>query len=291
MARSDEAAEKVAETRAEVVRTSLETVGVNELAGADVVVHAAALATDWAPSEAFHRTNVVGTIRMLGAARTAGVRKFIHISSDSVLFAGSHLRDVDEQTPYPMRSPFPYAATKAEAEREVIAANMPDAGFETVVLRPILVWGPGDQTTLPEIAEIVENGSWIWVSGGRTKVNTTHIDNLVLATELAITNGRGGEIYFITDGEISELRTFLTAYAATAGVALEGPSVPRALAKALAWSIETGWRVFRPGMEPPVSRFAVATFASDVYVKSTKARDELGYVPVMDVTTGLRRLS
>ena len=52
-------------------------------------------------------------------------------------------------------------------------------GFETVVIRPRFVWGPGDQTVLPAIVEAVESGRFAWIGGGGHKTSTTHIDNCV----------------------------------------------------------------------------------------------------------------
>src|SRR5690606_20111102 len=54
------------------------------LQGVDAVVHAAARAADWGPWDAFYRTNVLGTQRLLDAAAKAGTRRFVLISSVAV---------------------------------------------------------------------------------------------------------------------------------------------------------------------------------------------------------------
>lgn len=71
---------------------------------------------------------------MLDEARRAGVRRFVHIGTEAVLFDGHDLVDVDESRAYPARQRFLYSETKAEAERRVLAAHA--TGVETVSLRP-----------------------------------------------------------------------------------------------------------------------------------------------------------
>ena len=52
------------------------------------------------------------------------------------------------------------------AEQAVRDAN--GDGFETVVVRPRLVWGPGDTTILPSLVQAVEKGRFAWIGGGAT---------------------------------------------------------------------------------------------------------------------------
>ena len=109
----------------------------------------AAFVEQWGPRDAWRKFNVDGTARMLKAARDAGAKRFIHIGTEAALFHGQHLRGVDETYPLAPNSPYPYSSTKAQAEQLVRAANAP--GFETIVLRPRFIWGPGDTTLLPLI--------------------------------------------------------------------------------------------------------------------------------------------
>ena len=94
---------------------------------------------------------VIGTERLLDAARQAGVRRLVHVSTESVLAEGNPLVNVDEAAPYP-EHPLPrYPLTKQLAERRVRAAN--GDGLETVVIRPRLIWGDNDTSLLPQLAE------------------------------------------------------------------------------------------------------------------------------------------
>ena len=93
--------------------------------GADAVIHVAGLIN--APDRAaFERVNVDGTRAMVDAAREAGVRRFIHVSSLAARESG--LSD--------------YGRSKARSEREVAAS-----GLDWTIIRPPAIYGPGDRET------------------------------------------------------------------------------------------------------------------------------------------------
>jgi len=274
---------------AEPVRGDLVSLAPGDLPACDAVVHCAAYVEAWGTREDYRRVNVEGTERLLAAVRAAGARRFVHMSTEAVLWRGQHLRDVDETHPYPETTPFLYAETKAEAERRVLAAATED--FATVVLRPRLVWGPGDQTLVPEARRMVERGAFSWLDGGRAVTSTTHIANLVHATELALEKGRAGQVYFVSDGERHDFRSFLTRLLGAHGVTLPERSLPGWLVRPLAAAVEGGWRALRLRGAPPLTRHAVALLCCDCTVRDDKARAELGYAPVIGVEEGLAALA
>ncbi len=93
------------------------------LAGADAVVHLAALPRDWNGGRDLARVNTEGTRHVLDAARAAGVRRFVHLGALGV---------ADDPTLH-------YASSKARAERLVA-----ESGLDWTILKPSLLWGPGD---------------------------------------------------------------------------------------------------------------------------------------------------
>ncbi len=110
--------------------------------GCDIIFHVAAKAGVWGPFADYYRANVEGTRNVISACRALGIHRLVYTSSPSVVFNGRDMEGVDESAPYPAHHEAPYAATKAEAERLVLAANVPD--LAVVALRPHLIWGPGD---------------------------------------------------------------------------------------------------------------------------------------------------
>jgi nucleoside-diphosphate-sugar epimerase len=259
------------------------------MAGCDLVVHAAGNTDQWAPREAFERVNVTGTAEVLAAARAAGVPRLVHVSTEAVLADGRPLHNVDETYPRPARLVGDYAVTKAAAEDLVLTANGP--GLATVVVRPRLVWGPGDATILPAVVAAARAGRFAWIDGGHYLTSTCHVTNTCAGIVAAGREGRGGEVYFLTDGPPVEFRVFLTQLAATAGVELGTRSLPRSLAWAAATALEPAWRLLPLPGAPPITRTFLALSAQEMTVDDSKARQEIGYRPPVDRAGGLADLA
>ncbi len=126
-------------------------------AGCGLAVHLAAHVGQWGTREDFLAGNVTGTENALAGCREAGVSRFVHCGTEAALIAGEPLRSVDETAPLRPDSKALYSQTKAMAELAVRAANAD--GFETVVVRPRLVWGKGDTTLLPAIVDARPGGT------------------------------------------------------------------------------------------------------------------------------------
>ncbi len=289
MSRSQKSDTAIRALGASPVRCDLEHVAAADMEGAEAVVHCAAFVEPWGPRDAWKRFNVDGTARMLAAAREAGVGRFIHISTESVLWNGQHLRGVDETYPLAPDSPYPYAATKAQAELLVQAANAP--GFETIILRPRFIWGPGDTTLLPTIEKMAKSGQWMWVNHGRALTSTTHIANLVHAIELALSEGRAGEAYFILDDGMRSMHEMISGIASARGLMLPERSAPGWFADVLGATCEFLWGTLPLGGEPPITRFSAMILSRDSMLKDDKARAEMGYRPVISVEEGLKGLA
>ena len=291
MSRSEASDEKIRALGVEPVRSSLGSVTVEQLADCDAIIHCAAYVEEWGPYSTYERMNVQGTKQLLDIAKQAGVERFVHISTEASLFYGQHMRNVDESTALATHSPFPYSKTKALAEIAVNEANDPDSGFSTIILRPRLIWGPGDQTVLAVILKMAAANKFAWVDGGKIKTSTTHIHNLVHAIELSLSEGGAGETYFILDGAAVTFHDFMTAYARTAGTDLGERSVPGWVARTLANILEPLWRLVRAKSTPPITRFAAYIMSREGTMTDEKARSKMNYKPVISVEAGLQALS
>jgi nucleoside-diphosphate-sugar epimerase len=290
LARSDAAEAAVRERGATPVRGDLGDAASLEggSVGCDVCFHSAAKVEDWGDPADFERQNVQGTANVIAASRKAGVRRLVHVGTEAALTAGQPLVRVDEGAPLRPDSPFPYSWSKAKAEQLVRAAN--GDGLETVVVRPRFVWGRGDTTLLPAIAELVRSGRFRWVGGGRHLTDTTHVDNTVEGLWLGATRAPAGGVYFVTDGEPVVFREFVTAMMETQGVSMPDKSVPGGAATFAASAAERAWRLLRRPGPPPLTGFAVWVSSKECTLDIGRAREELGYAPLTTRDEGLRQL-
>jgi nucleoside-diphosphate-sugar epimerase len=290
LARSNSSAAKVTALGAEPVSGELaERAGMRAGAeGCEYAFHAAAHLGEWGTREAFVRDNVDGTRNALEGSREAGVRRFVHVGTEAALLAGTPLVNVDEDAPLRPDSKALYPATKAMAEQAVRAANAD--GFETVVVRPRLVWGPGDTTIVPSLTQAIERKRFSWIGGGRHLTATTHVDNTVEGLVLGATRGRSGGVYFVTDGEPVVFREFITELLRANGVEPPDRNMPAAVARVAAAASEGTWKTFRLKGSPPVTRLAYWLSAQECTIDISRARAELAYEPVISREEGLAGL-
>jgi nucleoside-diphosphate-sugar epimerase len=290
LARSPAAAASVGERGAEPVHGELADVDAMRAGaeGCELAFHAAATLGDWGRREDFERGNVEGTKNVLRACAEAGVRRFLHVSTEAVLLAGHPLVNVDETAPLRPDSPALYSSTKARAEEAALAAN--GDRLETVVVRPRFVWGRGDTTLLPRMVELVRNGRFAWIGGGRHRTATTHVANTVEGLVRGAEKGRPGNVYFVTDGEPVVFREFVGALLESQGASPPTRSIPPAVASALASAGEAAWRLLPLPGAPPLTRFTYWVSAQECTINTDKAHEQLGYEPIITIDEGLAEL-
>jgi len=290
LARSEAAATLVTQAAAIPVPGDLENQEAlcQGMEGCDVVFHLAAIKGMWGRFEDSQRVNVTGTAQVLAAARAARVPRVVYTSTEAVLAGGAPLVNVDETRPRPARPVGAYAVTKGMAEDLVLAANSPE--LSTVIVRPRLIWGPGDTDSLPQLIAAVRSRRFAWIDGGHYLTSTCHVSNACEGLLLAAERGRGGEIYFISDGTPVQMRSFLTAWLHTADAEPGNRSIPRWLAKLMAFCAEFTWQTFRLSGNPPLTRLAVQLMGEEVTVSDAKVRRELGYEGKVSREEGLASL-
>jgi len=259
--------------------------------GRQWVFHTAGRVGDWGTAGEFRRANVDGTARVIAACRRNRVRRLVHVSSLTVLGLPRDGAPVDEETPPASRAADPYTAGKIAGENQVRRANGQD-GLETVVVRPGVIWGPGDATFLPRFASLLRRGKMVLVAGGRNSIGLSHVDNLVQGMLLAAAvPAAAGQVYHLTDGEEITAAEVFRLLAEALGVPPPRRSVSFTAAYAAASLMEAWARLRRQASPPAFTRFGVRLVASDSRYDIGKARRELGYRPVMTFRQGVAALA
>ncbi len=253
--------------------------------GMDVVFHAAACVGIWGPRRTFWQVNVEGTRNVIAACRRAGVPRLV--------FTDDELCGVDESHPYPPRHLAHYPASKAAAERLVLAANNP--ALATVALRPHLIWGPGDPHLIPRVVERARQGRLVQVGDGRNLVDVTYIDNAAEAHVLAADPlhpgaACAGRAYFISQGEPVCLWPWLNDLLAKLGAPGTTRTISYNTAYRLGRCCELVWSGLHLRTEPPMTRFLASQLARSHYFDITTARRDLGYKPRVLMSDGLDRV-
>ncbi len=269
LARSDEAAERVASIGAEPVRGDLLAGGEWEsaLAGCPTLFHVAGEVA------MCHRgrleVNVAGTDRVIAAAARAGVRRVVFTSSAATI--GEAKGEVGtEATPHPGRYLSDYARTKHEAEMRAFT-DADAAGMDLVSVNPSSVQGPGRVTGSARIFIGYLQGRLRWAV--RTRLPIVFADDVAEAHLLAESRGRAGERYLV-NGWSPTVDEVVGVLAASAGVEHRVRYLPTWLLTTAATAVEAVWEF--GGREPPLCRAMAREVAHGHLYDSSKIEGELG---------------
>ncbi len=254
-------------------------------AGADVVVHTAAIVSNAYDVDESWRVNALGTRNVLDAAVSAGARRFVHISSVRAFSDLGFPDGVDER--HPVRPDGnPYVDTKIASEQVVLQAHA--AGeIEAVVVRPGDVYGPESRpwTVLP--LEIIKSNRFILPAMGRGIFSPVYVDDLVTGLTLAAERPEAaGQVFTIGPPHGVPAKEFFGHYYRMLGK--RGPvCLPTPLAVAAARVAGAAERL--RGNRTEINAASMRYLARPGGYSIEKARRLLGYEPQVDRAEGMRR--
>lgn len=175
------------------------------LADVDVIVHAAARVhvmneASLDPLAAFREVNVEATLNLARQAAASGVKRFIFISSIKVNGEGTApgIAFSADDLPAPID---PYGISKLEAEQglRVLAA---DTGMEVVIIRPVLVYGPGVKANFLAMMRWLYCGVPLPFGAVHNQRSLVSLDNLVdLIVTCSEHPAAANQIFLASDGE------------------------------------------------------------------------------------------
>lgn len=254
------------------------------LTGVTSVVHLAARVHETAVGardslELFRKTNVEGTRLLLEEAATAGVRRFLFLSSVKAVGESNSEAWNEESAPRPVT---PYGISKLEAET-VVREGGRRLGLETVILRLPLVYGPGVRANALQLVRLIEWGVPLPLGRVRNRRSMVALANVVGAIQAVLTTpSAAGHTFFVSDGRDVSTPELVRLIAA----AMDRPArlipLPITLLRAIG---RTGDVLARLGPTPLTSS-AMGRLLNSLVVDSTKLRHVTGFVPPVTVEQG-----
>ncbi len=228
----------------------------------DAVIHIAGAIN--APDRAtFEAINAGGTAALVDAARAAGVRRFIHISSLSA-------REPQLSN---------YGWSKAKSER-IVAAS----GLDWTIIRPPAIYGPGDHETFA-LFKMARRGVVALPPGGRFSV--IHVEDLCrLMLDVLDSDDSWSEIYEPDDGTAEgwEHRHFARTLASTFNKRAVTLATPRPLMHAAALAA-----IVVRGRKAKLTQDRVRYFCHPDWVAAAERRPPPQlWEPAIRTPTGLR---
>lgn len=247
------------------------------LQGVDTVVHLAArvhVMNDKVldPLAEFRRVNVEGTLVLARQAAAAGVRRFVFVSSikvngESTLPGKPFTAD---DTPAPQDG---YGISKYEAETGLLALAR-NAGMEVVIIRPVLVYGPGVGANFLSMMRWLKKGVPLPLGAIRNRRSMVALDNLVDLIAVCLDHpAASGQVFLASDGEDLSTPDLLRRTANALGKRAFLVPVPAIFLKVGAGLIGKG----------DVAQRLCGSLQADI----SKNKTLLGWIPPVSVDAGL----
>lgn len=249
------------------------------LDGIATVIHCAARvhlmnddATD--PLREFRRINVDGALQLARQAAEAGVKRFVFISSIKVngesTLAGEPFTAA--QAPAPID---PYGVSKWEAEQQLRRLSA-ETGMEVVIIRPVLVYGPGVKANFLNMMKCLYKGVPLPLGAIDNKRSIVALDNLVDLIVTCIDHPRAAnQTFLVSDGEDLSTTELLQRMSKALGKRPRLLPVP-------AWMLESAAKV--------VGKQSIAQrLCGSLQVDISYTRERLSWTPPVSVDTALRK--
>ena len=260
----------------------------------DCVFHVAALAGVWVDYNSFYCINYIGTRNLVDKCLSDNVSRFIYTSTPSVVFGEDDIVNGDESLDYPEKYYTHYAKTKSMAENYVKEKS--NENFLTISIRPHLIWGEGDPHLIPRLKEKARSGRLKVVGDGENLVDVIHVSNAAHAHILAMESlvkktDLSGNAYFVGQERPVNMWHFLNQILEVYKIDKIEDKISFSIAYYIGFVLEILYRIIGiKSPEPPMTRFIALQLAKSHYFSHAKAKNDLGYSPLISVEEGLLRL-
>ena len=244
------------------------------MTGVDTVFHTAAYVELGLVNEAeMERVNVQGTRAVLEAAQAAGVSKLVYCSTIGIF--GDTRGKVVNETFKRTQTDFSSAYDRTKYTAQELVDRFAALGLPVVSVLPSGIFGADDPHFGPVMQQFVKGRLKLWAGGDRI-TGIVHVDDLANAMILAAEQGKSGEHYIISAGDLTT-REMFEIFSQETGISVPREA-PKALVRLAGNILDPIGRLFK--WQPPLSRERVHyVYDRCVRVDATKARQELAWHP------------
>jgi nucleoside-diphosphate-sugar epimerase len=255
--------------------------------GVDLVWHAGARTGIWGPRSEYEAVNVRGVEALLDAAMAAGVERFVHISSHTV--HGSDVGGIaDETAPFQIESN-PYVWSKIMGER-LLEAAIKDRKAPVTIIRAGLIYGPRDMANFYRFATMIEKGRMVVLGSGDNHMPLIYVRDVAQGVLQASQAQEAlGRAYLLVNDQPVTQRQFLDAIAAELDAPPPRWHLPYRLALTIGLAAETAGHLLKWQQPPPLTRFGLRLLGGENRFVISRAREEIGFSPQIDLAEGIRR--
>lgn len=250
----------------------------------DIVFHLASLYRQQRISKnMFTMVNVESTRALLEDSIAGGVKRFVHCSTVGVQGVITN-PPVKEDAPYNPGTPYQESRMKAE---KLVLSYFQKGMIESVVVRPVCVYGPGSKRFL-ELFQNIYKRNFRMIGKGNNLCHLTYVEDLVTGIILAGESPAApGQIYTLAGNEYLPLRELVKIVAELFDKPVPKIRIPLWPVRIAAFFSDLVSR--SPQIEPTLPRKLLNLFTRDKAFDISKARKELNYNPATPLREGLTR--
>lgn len=221
--------------------------------------------------------NVDYTRKLLECCARDKVGKFIHLSSVAAM--GSACVNANEDVDCIPVSDYDISKLRSEGVVKDFESRI-----DYVILRPSMVYGPGEVKNKFSLFKAVKKGYYFNI-GKENKMSFVYVDDLCEAIILCFNNKMKNETFIITDGNVSSMKQFSELIARELGV-----RKPFTFPLWFAYAVAFGFKVLGFfGAKQLLDFSRIRTLTKNEGYDISKARRILGYSPKVDLREGVKR--
>ncbi len=262
---------------------------VDAMSGMEVVFHLASKKGNWGRLSSYYKTNVKGTRNVIAGCKANHVKALIYTSTTRVMLGMDMKQSAGKNEGYPDRFISNYAMSKAFAEQAVRKAA--DNDLRTIVLRPHMIWGPGDTSSVPGLLK--HNGPMFRIGDGKNKVTGIFVDDAALAhlaaeEKVCENPSLSGKTYVIGQNDPILLWDFIDSIRSIKGQSPVWISLPTGVAYPMGKAMEFLFKNFRIPFAPILTANTARELSLTHVFDSQPAQEDLGFQTSVTVPEGMK---